>query len=224
MCHIGLDSLSWARKGAQIVGVDFSEEAVLAATKLSEQTGLKDRAKFIRSDVYEARKNLGTQEFDIVFTSYGILCWLPDLTKWAKVISSCLKPGGIFYIAESHPFGQSLQEETSSEMKEEGQKVELIMKRDYFSSQPTEETSDWTYAGLQLAKTCKMFEWVHSMGDIINAIADAGLTVTFVHEFPWECYQRFPSMRQKEPRGPWFLPEGVPKTPMTFSLMAKKPL
>ena len=100
-CHFGLDSLSWARLGASVTGVDFSDQAIALARSLSQEVGLE--AEFVCSDIYELPQVLAGQ-FDIVYTSYGVLAWLPDLKNWAAVIAHFLKPGGVFFIAEFHPF------------------------------------------------------------------------------------------------------------------------
>lgn len=100
-CHFGLDTLSWARMGADVTGIDFSEKAVETAKSLSQKTGIN--AEFIQADIYNIPQLLKRQ-YDIVFTSYGVLCWLPDIKKWAKIISSCLKPKGVFYMTELHPY------------------------------------------------------------------------------------------------------------------------
>jgi SAM-dependent methyltransferase len=101
MCHFGMDTLSWARLGAKATGVDFSEKAVKLAGDLSKQIGVD--ARFIASDIYKLPEILN-DEFDIVFTSGGVLTWLPDLRKWAQVVSKYVKRGGVFYIREFHPF------------------------------------------------------------------------------------------------------------------------
>ena len=101
-CHFGMDTLSWARKGAIVTGVDFADKAIELAKDLSEKLNIP--AKFIKANIYDLPKII-TETFDIVFTSYGVLCWLPDIKKWAETIDHCLKPGGTFYIIESHPFG-----------------------------------------------------------------------------------------------------------------------
>ena len=100
-CHFGLDTMSWARLGARVTGVDFSDRAISLAQELSKELGIE--ADFVCSDVYDLRSILDKQ-FDIVFTSYGILCWLPDLRRWAEVIAHFLRPGGTFYMVEGHPF------------------------------------------------------------------------------------------------------------------------
>ncbi len=99
-CHFGLDTLAWAREGAVVTGVDFSPEAIKAAEELSKQANLP--ARFICSDIYDLPEVLDEQ-FDIIFTSIGVLCWLKDLDVWARIIADHLKPGGVFYIMEGHP-------------------------------------------------------------------------------------------------------------------------
>ena len=113
MCHFGLDTLSWARAGAVVTGVDFSTEALAVARGLAEELGIP--ARFIEANVYELPSVLDEQ-FDVVFTSYGILCWLPDLDSWAKVIARSLRPGGTFYIVEMHPTSDLLEQDTEGNL------------------------------------------------------------------------------------------------------------
>ena len=102
-CHFGLDTMSWARMGAKVTGVDFSDEAIKLARSISGE--LKIPARFVQSNIYDA-PDVVHEQFDIVFTSYGALCWLPDITRWAQVAASFVKPGGFFYMAEFHPLTQ----------------------------------------------------------------------------------------------------------------------
>ena len=120
-CHFGLDTMSWARLGAKVTGVDFSDQAIALARSLSKETGIE--ADFVLSDIYELPDVLDEQ-YDIVFTSFGVLNWLPDLKKWAQVIARFLKPGGTFYIVEFHPFADVFDEESDA--------VELRLHYPYF--------------------------------------------------------------------------------------------
>src|SRR5947209_740824 len=113
-CHFGLDTLSWARLGAEVTGADFSGRAIELARSLAGELGLP--ARFVHSDVYSLPANL-QGEFDIVFTSYGVLYWLPDLSRWAEVVAHFLKPGGVFYVVEYHPFSQVFDDENASELR-----------------------------------------------------------------------------------------------------------
>ena len=109
-CHFGLDTLSWARLGAEVVGLDLSDEAIALARRLAGEVGLSDRAEFICSDLYDADAHLGDRRFDVVFVSWGAIEWLPDLERWAGIVARHLRPGGTFYMAEIHPFGYALDE------------------------------------------------------------------------------------------------------------------
>lgn len=209
-CHFGMDTLSWGRLGAKVTGVDFSDEAIQLARKLSIETGIK--AEFICSDIYklpEIHKN----KYDIVYTSGGVLCWLPDLNKWGKVIAHFLKPGGFFYIMEGHPFSTVFDNSKAAK--------ELKVTQSYFHEtvpikwEPEGDYADWNFVSSQGS-----YEWTHSMGDIINSLIDAGLKIEFLHEFPMIFYKCYPFMKQDK-EGFWRL-EGN-KLPMTFSLKATKP-
>ena len=109
-CHFGLDTLSWARLGADVVGLDLSDEAIALARRLAAEVGLADRAEFVCADLYDADAHLGGRLFDIVFVSWGAIEWLPDLGRWADIVARHLKPGGTFYMAEIHPFAYALDE------------------------------------------------------------------------------------------------------------------
>ncbi len=111
-CHFGLDTLSWAREGAKVTGVDFSSDAVKLATHLAEEINID--AKFIQSNIYDLPDVLDEQ-FDFVYTSIGVLCWLHDIDRWGEIIAHFLKPGGVFYIAELHPFSMVFDKEHKKE-------------------------------------------------------------------------------------------------------------
>ncbi|GAB4308592.1 MAG: hypothetical protein Kow0097_09250 [Candidatus Bipolaricaulota bacterium] len=111
--HIGTDTLAWARHGAIVTGVDFSEESIKSAEALRDELGLE--ARFIRSNVYDLPDVL-SEVFDVVYTSRGVLCWLRDLTAWAGIIARFLAPGGIFYLMESHPILNALEERPTGEL------------------------------------------------------------------------------------------------------------
>ncbi len=161
-CHFGMDTLSWARRGAHAVGADFSSEAIALAQQLS--TEMEVLAKFVCSNIYELPGQLDG-EFDIVFTSYGILCWLPDLHGWAEVVSRFLARYGFFYIVEEHPAGNVFTECDG----------ELITGEPYFDVGPFVETSDGSYADpTAVLRNKTSHEWQHPLADIINALIGAG--------------------------------------------------
>lgn len=208
-CHFGMDTLSWARLGAKVTGADFSGEAIKLAKKLSKETGIA--ATFIESNLYELPQRLH-KKFDIVFTSYGVLCWLPDLNIWARVISHFLKRGGFFYIAESHPFSTVFDNTAGA--------TKLNVTVPYFhQKEPIAWEPEGDYADPAFTSTTGTWEWMHPIGDIVNALITAGLRVEFLHEFPYVCYKAMPFMKQDKD-GNWRL-DGDP-LPLTFSIKAIK--
>lgn len=211
-CHFGLDTLSWARLGAEVTGVDYSDEGIAVARSLSVETGLP--ARFVLSSVYELPQVL-SGEFDIVFTSYGVLCWLPDLGRWAQVIAHFLRPGGFFYIVEGHPFAGVFYNEPDA--------AGLRVAYPYFPRPAPEAYSgDGTYADEQADIHFTSYEWSHSLSEIVDAVLGAGLRLEFLHEFPFAGYRAMPFMVQRED-GYWRLPELLDSVPLLFSLRARKP-
>ncbi len=208
-CHFGMDALSWARLGAKVTGVDFSDEAISLARSLSKETGIK--ADFICSDIYELPKALN-KKFDIAFTSYGILAWLSDLDMWAEVISHFLRPGGTFYMAEIHPFTTVFDDSKGT--------TELKVIQSYFHvPEPTKWQSDGSYADENAKVSNPSYQWIHSMGDVINALIHAGLEIKFLHEFAVSCHRNYSFMEEDETG--WWRVEGD-KIPLTLSLKATK--
>ena len=212
-CHFGLDTLSWARQGAIVTGLDFSETAVETARELMDEANLEGR--FVCADVYDAPDVLNEQ-FEVVFTSYGAIYWLPDIDRWAEVVADCLVPGGSFYIAEVHPFAGCL------EATEDGafQFVYPYFESDEPIVWDDEELGSYADRDATLEQTTT-YEWPHGLGEITTAICDAGLSIEFVHEFPWSCFGHFPEM-EPDDEGRWWLPEEAPEIPLTFSLRATK--
>jgi len=211
MCHFGMDTLSLARLGAQVTGVDFSSEAIDLARSLAETMGID--ATFVCSNVYDAPNQL-KKKFDIVFTSGGVLTWLPDLGKWAKVISSLLKRGGFFYIREFHPFASIFDDENN---------IGLSVKYPYFQGEsPLMFESEGSYAsGNVKTGLMKAYEWNHPISRIINVLIEEGLRIKYLHEFPYTSYKALPFMIEDE-KGKWTLPKFTDSVPLMFSLMAIK--
>ena len=209
-CHFGMGTLSWARLGARVVGVDFSDEAIATARSLSRGTGI--RANFVCSDVYEL-PNVLDEGFDIVFTSAGVLCWLPDLKRWAKMISHFLRPGGFLYVFDSHPF--------SLIFADSGRVTELQITESYFAgSEPKHWEPEADYADPNAKVTHGSYEWTHTLGSIVDALIGAGLRIEFLHEFPVLFFCSHPSMEQDNDG--WWRLRGD-KVPLTFSVKASKP-
>jgi SAM-dependent methyltransferase len=211
-CHFGLDTLSWAREAAIVTGIDFSERAIRLAEDLSRRAGLD--ARFICSDLYEVPAKL-PEQFDIVFTSYGVLPWLPDVVRWAEVIDRCLKPGGTFYMVEFHPFGTMFENE--------GDVGDWRMTEPYFhSDEPTRYMSDGSYADRDADVKLPEYEWAHPLSDVLNSLLAVGLQIEFLHEFPFTTYQEFPFL-EKHGEWDWRPPAKLGQPPLLYSIRTRKP-
>jgi SAM-dependent methyltransferase len=226
-CNSGGDSLSLAALGASVVGVDLSDEAVRSARALSERAGIP--ARFERADVYDwlAEAARRRRRFDAVFSSYGVVCWLPDLDRWASGIAAVLEPGGRFVLVDFHP---------AAEMFDEGWKHS----RDYpFGGKPLcldEGVGDYVgesgggltpagfsegVSGFENPEPCHLFRW--GLGEVVTALAGAGLRISALREYPYSNGERhFSGMRGLAGRrvAP---PEGVPRLPLMYGLRAEKP-
>ncbi|MBN1430262.1 MAG: methyltransferase domain-containing protein [Anaerolineae bacterium] len=211
-CHFGLDTLSWARLGATVTGIDFSDKAIEIARRLSDE--LQIPATFVLSDVYRLPDVLSGQ-FDIVFTSYGVLCWLPDIPRWAQVVARYLKPGGIFYIVEFHPFAYVFDDEAKT--------PDLSVRYPYFGkSEPLTFTDGSSYADPSVTISQPVhYEWDHRLGEIVTALIDAGLRIEFLHEFPYSVFAHMPFMQCGED-GYYHLSKGEGMIPLMYSLRAKR--
>ncbi|MHA1155260.1 MAG: class I SAM-dependent methyltransferase [Candidatus Heimdallarchaeota archaeon] len=210
-CHFGMDTLSWARKGAKVTGVDYTFEAIKLAKELSEE--LKIPADFIETNIYDLPKKLD-KKFDIVFTSYGVLCWLHDLQKWAEIVTHFLKPGGTFYIVESHPFGLIIDEkypkrfQTGYPYFNEGKAIRFEDESDPLSPEKKLENS-FSYS------------WLHPLGSILNSLITAGIDIEFIHEFPFGFFPLHPDMKRGED-GYFYFQNDLFNVPIIFSLKGKK--
>lgn len=211
-CHFGMDTLAWARLGAVVTGVDFSQNAISLAKSLGEELNIP--ARFYCTDIYEL-PNILSDEFDIVFTSYGVLHGLPDIKRWGEIIFHSLKPGGIFYIVEDHPFFRVFRPKPNGEFKAE--------RSYFFSDEPQRIEATGSYATNEQGAQGVSYIWDHSLGDVINSLISAGLKIEFLHEFPYAARAKFPFMKQRED-GWWRLPDHQHGTiPFLFSLQARKP-
>lgn len=214
-CHIGLDTLSWARRGALVSGLDFSAPAIDAASSLATELGLT--AEFVVCDVYDAVAAFGGRRFDIVYTGIGALVWLPDIPRWAQVVAGLLAPGGFVYLVEGHPFAQIL-EEAPGVPGAPG----LMVARDYFDAAPQVEDYPYTYTDGPALEHTRQVEFQHGLGEILTSLAEAGLRIEFVHEYDFELFQRFDSLQRQED-GTYRLPPRQPRVPMMYSLRASAP-
>jgi ubiquinone/menaquinone biosynthesis C-methylase UbiE len=213
-CHFGMDTLSWARRGAEVVGVDFSPKAVESAIQLATELNIPSR--FVQSDVLTLPDVLEGQ-FDIVYTSYGAIFWLSNLTTWGKVIHHFLRPGGTFFMIEYHPFLHIF------ENRSDGDGVEIIYSYSSPIDQPLEfAVTGGSYAVENDAITHPVeYGWNHSFGDIITSLTSTGLHLEYVHEFDYINFQMFQNMEEFEPHR--YRLKGVPSLPYMFSLKATMP-
>ena len=212
-CHIGRDTLSWAKLGASVTGVDFSPRAIEAARKLSEASGVPGR--FIESELYDAPTALNEQ-FDIVYTGVGAINWLPDIRRWAGVVAGFLKPEGVFYIREGHPVMWSLDYEREDE--------QLVIGYPYFeTAEPMRfDDEDTTYMGDgSKLDHATIFVWNHGLGEIVSALIDVGLRIESLKEYQFCDWQSFPKMLQGDD-GLWRMPEHAERLPLMYSLRAVK--
>ncbi len=206
-CHFGMSTLSFARMGANVTGVDFSDKAIDLAQSLSEELSIP--ANFVRSNIYDLRENL-SEKFDYVFTSYGVLTWLKDIPEWARIVAHFLKPGGIFFISEFHPFAGIFDDETEK----------LQIRYPYFPNEkPMRFDSEFSYADDTKLKNTEVYEWTHSLEEILDSLLKAGLQIQEYREYSHARYQMFPFMKRVK-RGEYRI-ENDP-IPLMFSVKATK--
>jgi SAM-dependent methyltransferase len=225
-CHFGIDTLNWARLGATVTGLDFSAPAIQAARRLSEESGVAGR--FVCANVYDAREALGGATFDVLYTGIGALNWLPDIRGWAAVAAACLRPGGLLYLYEMHPMLGTLDAERSDGL--------LVVRESYFERiEPMVFEGDATYVDGPKFERRRICEWNRGIGELLAALASAGLALEFLHEHQEVPWRALPWM---EPVGPgttgadgryqsnrmWRLPEAQrDRVPLMLSLLARKP-
>jgi len=210
-CHFGLDTLSWARLGAEVVGTDFSERAIEQARSLAAELALP--AEFVCCDLYDLPEHL-SGEFDIAFTSEGVLCWLPDLKRWAAVIAHFLRRDGLFFIREFHPVAGIFDSA-------DGVTAPVVHHPYFHSDDPMRFQDEDSYAAKGVDIQRPSYEWTHSMADIINALIGVGLTIEYVNEFPYCTYQSHPFLTMDED-GLWRFEEAPDSLPLMFSIRATK--
>lgn len=205
-CHFGQDTISLARLGADATGIDLSDKAIESAKQIAKDSGTD--AKFICSDVYDLPNHLH-QQFDIVYTSYGTIGWLPDLDRWAKVIARFLKPGGKFVFVEFHPVVWMFDND-----------FEKVFYR-YFNSGAIIETESGTYADKTADITQEYVTWNHGLSEVINSLIQNGLEINSLDEYDYSPYNCFNKTIEFEPKK--FRIEHLgDKIPMVYSVVATK--
>lgn len=205
-CHFGLDTLSWARLGARVTGLDFSTPAIEAARAIAKDTGLE--SEFVEASLYDAVAALGDRRFDIVYTGLGALNWLPDIRRWAQLVAELVAPGGFLYLSEFHPVEGVFAD------------GDLTVQHDYFQTDPFLFDDPGTYVD-RAAPTShnRTEEWQHTLGDVVSAVIDAGLVVELLHEHDFTLDRRWPFLEERD--GYFWMPAGRPRLPLLYSLRAR---
>jgi SAM-dependent methyltransferase len=206
-CHFGQDTLSLARMGAEVVGVDLSDEAITRANHLAASIGTA--ATFICCDIYDLPQHLD-QQFDLVFTTYGTIGWLPDLNKWGKIIAQFLKPGGRLVFVEFHPVIWMFDDNF--------EKIHY----DYFNTGPIIETESGTYADKAAQIQQKYVMWNHGLNEVFHGLIDNGLQINTFEEYdysPYDCLNNLEAQEAKKYR----FKHVKHRIPMVYSIEATKP-
>ena len=214
-CHIGSDTLALAQMGAEVTGLDFSAPAIEAARALAAEIGVA--ARFVVSDIYAAPEALPEPaSFDLVYTTWGTICWLPDIAGWARVIAHFLKPGGALYFADAHPAALVFDDDVAGPVGFPGWFTP------YFDTAPLiqDDTRDYSDATARLS-AMRTYQYIHPLGAIVSALLDAGLRLAFLHEHPAVAWRMFLALeRSADGMYRW---RDKPWLPLSVSLMARRP-
>lgn len=205
-CHFGQDTMTLSRMGAQVTGVDFSDKAIIRAIEIAHKLELD--TTFICCDIYETPKYID-EKFDLVFTSYGTIGWLPDLNKWAKVITHFLKPEGQFVMADFHPVVWMYDPN-----------FETVF-YSYFNITPIIEEETGTYADKEAPISTKTISWNHPISEILNALIASGLEINCFNEYDYSPYNCFNEMEEFEPNK-FRIKKFENKIPMVYAIRAVK--
>jgi SAM-dependent methyltransferase len=213
-CHIGTDTISLARLGASMTGVDFSVPAVEQAQGLAQRTGAD--ATFVVSDVYAAPDVIGSGSFDLVYTGIGALCWLPSVARWAGTVASLLRPGGRLFVREGHPMMWAIEDSRDDDL--------LVVRYPYFElPEPMMFDEPGTYVPTDVEFTLNVtYSWNHGLGEIVTALLDAGLDITGLTEHdsvPWEA---LPGLMEQTADDEWRLADNPWRLPHSYTLQAVK--
>jgi SAM-dependent methyltransferase len=211
-CHIGSDTLSLARLGGRCTGLDFSGSALAIARDITARAGLD--VTFVEAELYDAPAALGPHRFDLVYTGIGALCWLPDIARWAEVVASLLRPGGRLYLREGHPMLWATEELGVG-------RLELTYP--YFERpEPTRFEEPVTYTDGDPLSEPVSYEWNHGLGEIVQAVLDAGLVLTRLvehDEIDWPAFGWFEPLGD----GRWMMPGDRSRVPLEYTLEARRP-
>jgi len=211
-CHFGMDTLSWARLGATVTGIDFSPRAIERARLLAEELGID--ARFVLCAVEDAPSCVhGEAEFDVVYTSYGAISWLPDLGPWARTVAHFLKPGGRFFVVDHHPTVWIFDDVDPT--------PGLRYRYPYFGREPVRDEQQGNYADPSAPGISVSYSWQHTFEDIVGSLLAAGLRITELREYDRVAWSWFEWMERDED-GLWRMPPQTGDIPLMFSIKATK--
>lgn len=228
-CNAGQDTLSLARLGADVLGVDISDTAIEFARNLSHESGIP--ARFERADVYDWLAEAATsgETFDVAFSSYGAVVWLSDLKAWARGIESILRPGGRFVVVDFHPFSMCMGDDWSLEFAYssfDGTGEYVAWENgvgDYVALEMQQVNPDAEIPGVKdFVNPNPSYEFAWGIADILGAFLEAGMRIDVVREYPYSNSGHVPGMRRGAD-GKWYPPEGVPKIPLMYGIVVQKP-
>ncbi|MEV7629691.1 class I SAM-dependent methyltransferase [Actinoplanes sp. NPDC089786] len=214
-CHIGTDTVSLARLGATMTGLDFSPKSLDQARAVASVAGAD--ITFVEADVYAAPDVLGASRFDLVYTGIGALCWLPDITRWGETVARLLKPGGRFFMREGHPVLWSLEWERADDLH--------VLDHPYFElDEPTvfDEPGTYVHTGTDFEHNTT-HEWNHGLGEIVTALLDAGLTITGLTEHTTVPWDGLGGRMRQLPGGEFQVAARPERLPHTYTLQAVRP-
>jgi len=206
-CNTGADTISLARMGASVTGVDLVPENIYFATRLAADCGIDD-ARFIESNVLEIMEK-HDEKYDIVYTTEGVLGWLPDLFLWARNVRHLLADDGFLYVVDGHPFFLVWDEDKLPD---------LVVKYPYF--QKTADRFEWIGGYASQPQNAVNYSWMYTIGELINVLSQAGLHIEWFHEFDWLYYKLSAEKQLRDEDGGWVYPEHKGGLPFTFSLKA----
>ncbi|MEU0092883.1 class I SAM-dependent methyltransferase [Kribbella sp. NPDC006257] len=211
-CHIGTDTVSLARLGARMSGLDFSGPAIAQAQAFADKLG--HEIDFHQADVYDAVEVLGAASYDLVFTGIGALCWIPSIERWAQTVAGLLKPGGRLFLREGHPMMWAL---------EGGDHGDLVaLDYPYFeTAEPMVFDDGGTYVETEAEFTNNLtHSWNHGLGEIVTALFEAGMQLTSLMEHDSAPWQNFPGKMTVDADGEWRLTEHPERLAATYTLQA----
>ena len=206
-CHFGQDTLSWSRMGAKCVGVDISDAGIALARNLNTELGMD--ADFVCCNVLDTSKYVA-DTFDVVFTSYGVIGWIPDLEPWGLMIAERLHKGGVFYMAEFHPIVWMFDYLDKP----------ATMKYGYMQDEVIYEAYEGTYANSESKIISKEYNWNHGLSEVVNALVNAGLQISYLKEYDESPYDVFPDLVRTE-SGKYSTKDKL--YPLIFEIKAFKP-